>query len=358
VNALDPPYDARDPGGMAARIEGIPGQVEAAVERLAREPWPAPVGGPALLAVGGLGGSAIAADLTAALWSDRLPRPMLVVRDYHWPACVDASGLALLCSYSGNTEETLALYREAGARGVPRLALTTGGTLADACRRDGVAFRTVPGGSPPRAALFSAWVPLSGLLAAIGWVEDPAAAWRETARHLRARDAELRPAVPARANAAKQLAAALQGRFVIVYSASERLGPVATRWRQQLNENAKMLGHSAVVPELNHNEIVGWERSGPVHPHAAIVVLSDEEDDPAVARRLAITVEIATRQGAAVHHVASNGTGRLARLASLVQFGDYLSLYLALLDGVDPTPIASIDELKRRLAESGARRGD
>jgi glucose/mannose-6-phosphate isomerase len=349
VSAIDPPFGDLDPQGMAARIDAIPDQIDAALDRLARDPWPAPAP-PTLLAVGGLGGSAIAGDLTAALWSDTLPRPMLVVRDYHWPAYVDRGVLALLCSYSGHTEETLALYREAGTRGVPRLALTTGGALAEACRRDGVAFRTMPGGSPPRAALFTAWVPLTGVLGALGWIEDPARAWREAAGHLRTRAAAIGTAAPAAANPAKRLATALQGRFVLVYSASERLGPVALRWRHQLNENAKMLGHSAVVPELNHNEIVGWERCGPVHRHAAIVVLSDEEDDPAVARRLAITVEIAARQGAAVHHVASSGPGRLARLASLVQFGDYLSLYLALLDGVDPTPIASIDELKRRLA--------
>ena len=349
MSAPDPAFAGPDAGGMAARIDAIPDHIEAALDRLAGDPWPA-IAPPSLLAVGGLGGSAIAADLTAALWSDRLPRPMLVVRDYHWPACVDRSALALLCSYSGDTEETLALYREAGVRGVPRIALTTGGALAAACTRDHVTFRTVPGGSPPRAALFSAWVPLTGAVAALGWIDDPAEAWRDTARHLRSRAAVLGTRVAAAVNPAKQLAAALQGRFVLVYSASERVGPVALRWRQQLNENAKMLGHSAVVPELNHNEIVGWERSGPLHRHAAIVVLSDEEDDPAVARRLAITVEIAARQGAAVHHVASNGPGRLARLASLVQFGDYLSLYLALRDGVDPTPIPSIDELKRRLA--------
>jgi glucose/mannose-6-phosphate isomerase len=113
-----------------------------------------------------------------------------------------------------------------------------------------------------------------------------------------------------------------------------------------------MLGHSATVPELNHNEIVGWERgterAGPV----AVVLLRDAEDAPATRARLDLTGELVARQGGTVHEVASSGEGRLARLASLVQFGDYLSLYLALARGVDPTPVASIDEFKRRLAAS------
>ena len=354
MSALEPPYGERDRGGMAARIDGIPEQIEAALERTGRDPWRPPLAAPALLAVGAMGGSAIAAELAATLHSDRLPRPLLVVRDYRWPACVTREALALLCSYSGDTEETLALFAEAGARSVPRLAMATGGRLAAECERSGVFCARLPAGSPPRAALFSAFVPLTALLHALGWVDDPAPAWREAAAVLRARRAALGPDAPEAANSAKRLARALHGRLAFVYAGAERMGAVATRIRQQLNENAKLPAHSALVPELDHNEIVGWERPGELHRRVSVLVLRDAEDSAVVARRLTLTAEYAARQGGEIHELPSIEGGRLARMAAQVQFGDYVSLYLALLSGADPTPIESIDEFKRRLAQSGA----
>jgi len=130
VSALESPFGERDPGGMAARVDGIAEQIEAQVARLEGFRWTLPAGDPSALAVGAMGGSAMAADLTAGLYADRLPAPLLVVRDYRWPAWAGRSTLALLSSYSGGTEETLALYREAGARGMPRVAMSSGGVLA------------------------------------------------------------------------------------------------------------------------------------------------------------------------------------------------------------------------------------
>jgi glucose/mannose-6-phosphate isomerase len=353
VSVLDPPYGDRDPGGMAARIDGIPEQIEQALERLAAHPWPAPARPPARLVVGGMGGSAIAADLTRGLHEDHLPRPLEVVRAYRWPGWVMSDSLALLSSYSGDTEETLALYRDAASRGVPRLALTTGGALGALCARDGVFVQPLPPGSPPRAALFASWVALTGLIRALDWTGDPASDWREAARSLRDRAVQLGPASPEAGNPAKQLARALEGRLVYLYAGAGPLEAVALRWRQQLHENAKVLAHSAVVPELDHNEIVGWERPGALHHGIAVVALNDPEDAPEIRARLALTVEYARRQGAAVHECEAAPGPRLARLASLVQFGDYLSLYLALLGGADPTSIPSIDEFKRRLSSRG-----
>ncbi len=353
---LEPPYGDYDHFDMAARIAAIPDHVDAALAALEAAPWRLPTREPALIAVGAMGGSAMAAELCAGLWSDRLPRPLLITREYRWPAYVDRSALALLCSYSGGTEETLALYAEAGRRGAPRLAMTTGGALAAACGRDGVHVTQLPGGSPPRAALFSAWVPLSGLLAALGWIDDPAPAWREAAEVMRAQLARIGPQVPEAQNPCKQLAREVHGRLVFVYAASERLGPVATRCRNQLNENAKLLSHSALVPELNHNEIVGWENAGAAQAPIAVLVLRDREDAPEAATRLALTADYVARQGGAVHELRGAGESRVARVAALVQLGDWLSFYLALLNGVDPTPIASIDAFKARLAEHGAAR--
>ncbi len=351
ASSLEPPYGPRDAHGMAALVDAIPDHVKEALARTDAAPWACPGPAPDLVAVGGMGGSAIAAELTGAMYADRLPRPWLVVRDYRWPACVGAGSLAVLSSNSGNTEETLSLEQQSAVRGIPAVALTSGGELARRASGRGLHRQAVPGGMPPRASLFHAWVPMTRLAGALGWVEDSKGDWEEAAALLAERRELLGTPAPEAANPAKQLARACHGRSVFVYSSAGPVAAVGVRWRQQLNENAKLLGHSAAVPELNHNEIVGWQAAGDVHRGIAVVVLRDREDPAEHVTRLELTAQYAARQGAAVHEVVSAGQGRLARLASLVQFGDYFSFYLALLGAVDPTDISSIDDFKRRLAE-------
>jgi glucose/mannose-6-phosphate isomerase len=350
VISLDPPY-ATDPRGMAALIEGIPEQVERALQHSAEYPWKLDHRIPSVLAVGAMGGSAIAADLTAALYADHIPRPIFVVRDYRWPAFLTREAFALLGSYSGATEETLSLYQEAARRGVPRAAITTGGALASMCDRDRVPWCKLPHSLPPRAALFYSWVPLTMLLAAIDWCDDPTAEWRRTVEALRDLRAKIGVRIAEEHNPAKRLARSLVGRTPFLYSATERMYAVATRWRQQLNENSKVLAHSATTPELNHNEIVGWERPDGLAKDVTALFLRDAEDSPGATRRLTLTREYVERQGAATVDLEPGTGRRLARLASHVMFGDYLSLYLAIARGVDPSPVASIDEFKRRMTE-------
>jgi glucose/mannose-6-phosphate isomerase len=334
---------------MGRLIEGAPLQI---LEALGRPGWPASERAPDLLAVGAMGGSAIAADLTAALFRGELPRPMLVVRDYRLPPCVTPASLLLLASHSGNTEETLALADEARARGVPWVGLTTGGRLGDLCDAAGVTRRGLPTGAPPRAVLYASWVAVTRLVAALGWIADPVPAWREAATTMEARVAEWRRDRPETSNSARQMAHALAGRLAFVY-AEQRLEPLAVRWRQQLNENAKLLAHSAVVPELNHNEVVGWEKSG-MTSGAAVVLLRDGLESAPNETRLALTAEYLRGQGVVVVEPPAPAGSPLARAATLALLGDFVSYYLAMSNGVDPTPIASLDEFKRRLAERRA----
>ncbi len=349
--SLEPPYGPRDPRGMAALVDALPEHIEQALERVGTIEWRPPISKPAALAVGGMGGSAIAGELTAAAVADRAPKPMLVVRDYAWPAWVGRDTLAVLSSNSGNTEETLALADETVKRGAVGMVMASGGALVERAKAQGWPVHRLPGGMPPRAALFHGWVPLTVLLADLGWAEDPKPAWREAAELLRERRRQWGTAAPEVVNPVKQLARALDGRQLMIASGPGAVAAVATRWRQQLNENAKVFAHSAVVPEQNHNEIVGWQVAGPATRSVALMVLRDVEDPVEVATRLDLLAEYAARQGAAVHTIRSQGESRIARLASLVQYGDSLSLHMALLGGVDPTDIASIDEFKRRLAE-------
>lgn len=353
---LEPPFGKLDPSGMAGLVDAIPEQIEQALERTDAAPWKLPEHEPDLIAFGGMGGSAIAGELTAAIYADQLPHPWLVVRDYHWPACVTAKSLAVLSSNSGNTEETLALEAEARARKVPCVVMSSGGELTRRAKAAGDHVQQVPGGMPPRAALFHAWVPVTRLPAALGWAGSPEPAWREAITVLREYRDQLGVDAPESRNPAKQLARALVGRRVFVYSSPGAPAAVGTRWRQQLNENAKVLAHSAAVPEQNHNEIVGWQNASDATRAVSIVLLRDREDSAAATLRLRLAAEYAVRQGATVHEVTSDGESRIARLASLVQFGDYVSLYLALVGGVDPTDITSIDDFKRRLSESAKTR--
>ncbi len=352
--SLDAPY-GHDPQRMGALIEEIPEQIESALERIAAAPWKLSLTRlPSTLAVGAMGGSAIAADLTAAVYADRVMRPMVVVRDYQWPAFVTREAFALHCSYSGATEETLALYRQSSSRGVPRAAMTTGGTLAIACEKDGAPWHRLPGGMPPRAALYSAWVPLTYLLAALEWCDDPGRDWQDVVTRLDDLRGHIGLGVPEARNPAKQLARALAERELVIYASASLSAPAAIRMRQQLNENAKMLGRSAFVPELNHNEIVGWERADALARRTSVLILDDHEDRAEIRRRIALTAEYVKERGADVHVVPAGGGGRLARVAHHVMWGDYLSFYLAQLRGVDPTPVASLDEFKRRMAAAAS----
>jgi len=353
---LEAPFTPTDSNDLAGRLERAGEQIEQAVEACAAAAPPLERTMPDVLVVGGMGGSAIAADLTAALHGDRLPRPMVTVRELRWPAWVDERCLAVLCSFSGGTAETLALYDEAGERGVPRVAMTTGGELEARCRRDGVPVLPIRADPPPRAAMTASWVAHTYLLHALGWIEDPAPAWRAVAAMLRERNAHWAPSVPEASNAAKLAARELHGRLPFIYASSERLGAVATRLRNQLNENAKLLAHSAVAPELNHNEIVGWEKAQLPAQQLGLVVLRDCDDAPEVRVHLDFTQRFVTEHGVPVVAFEETQGERLERMMAAVHWGDCLSFYLAMLNEADPTPIRSIDALKARLAEWRAER--
>jgi glucose/mannose-6-phosphate isomerase len=333
--------EAVDAGGMLADVLGQPHQLEDAlwrVESAGVERIDAPGG----LVVCGMGGSAIGADLARAAIGDGARRPLVASRDYAVPSWLGEDTLVLCSSYSGNTEETLAAYAAAGDRGAPRVVLTTGGQLAEAARADGVPVIGVPSGMQPRAAV--AYMTVGALeVAAAAGVTDSLQSEIETASALLRSLAEEWGPDGAPDSEPKTLANELRGQVPVVYGA-DLTAPVSVRWRSQLNENAEVPAFDGVLPEMDHNEICGWGQ-----PTFTAIFLEDDDQHARVQRRVDLTAELVAAAGSPVARVSSRGETRVERLLSLVFLGDLVSLYLAVLNGVDPSPVARIDELKQRL---------
>jgi glucose/mannose-6-phosphate isomerase len=352
MKILDDPARLRagDASDMGRSIEGLPGQLEEGLA-IGRD---APLGvsgeGVSSIVLFGMGGSAIGGEILRGCLEDRLAVPFEVVRGYSAPAYVGPGTLAVVSSYSGDTEEALAAYREAAARDARILCSTTGGRLAEEAVQAGHDVVRIPPGLQPRAAVGYGLATLMVALWRLGLTGDPSdeiAGAVETARGA-AREFGLES--PTSSNPAKQLAEWLFGRVPVVYGVEPRTAPVASRWRTQFAENSKVWAHSAALPEIDHNEIVPLGERAAMARDKRVVFLRDEEDHPRVALRVEITARMLSEAGAGTREVASFGRSRLARVVSLVMLGDFTSLYLAALSGVDPTPITSIDALKRALS--------
>jgi glucose/mannose-6-phosphate isomerase len=343
---------AGDPSGMGRHMENLPRQLDEALEIGRAAALSVSGEGVSSVVVFGMGGSAIGGEIVKGYVEDRLAVPFEVVRGYSAPAYVGPSTLAVISSYSGNTEEALSAYRAAAGRGARIVCSTTGGKLADLAEAGGNDTVRIPPGLPPRAAIGYGLVPLVVLLGRLGLIDDPSEEIADTIDTARGASDAFGIEVPATENPAKELAEWLDAGVPVVYGSEPRTAPIASRWRAQFAENSKVWAHSAALPELDHNEIVPLGEEGEGPRGKRVVFLRDAEDHPRVALRVEITGRVLEGAGAAVREVTSFGRSRLARLFSLVMLGDFTSLYLAALGGADPTAIAPIDRLKRALSGS------
>jgi glucose/mannose-6-phosphate isomerase len=339
---------ALDPSGQLADILDLPEHLRDALWRvesanLRRSDTP---GG---LVVAGMGGSAIGGALARAAIGDRAARPIAIARGYGLPPWSNADMTVLCSSYSGNTEETLAAYEAAGVIGAHRIVCTTGGELAKAARADGVPVVPLPGGYQPRAAVGYGLV-VSLEVAALAGVCDPLHTEIDVAAgHAERLIAEWGPD-GAEDSLAKGLARRLHG-TVAQIAGADLTAPIAYRWKTQFNENAKLPAFAGELPELDHNEIVGWASAGGLGAFSA-VLLDDSDLHPRIRQRIALTQQLIAEAGAGAERVESVGGTRLERLISLVLLGDLVSLYLAVLRGVDPASIEVLTRLKQELAEA------
>ncbi len=356
-----PPHAQRPPDAGAlsreaiARVDGS-GQLEDVlalpehlrdalwrVESAIMQGWDTSAG----LVVAGMGGSAIGGALARAALGDHASRPIFVTRAYGLPPWTTPDTMVLCASYSGDTEETLACYESAGALGAQRTVVSTGGRLAEMARADGVPVIPLPGGFQPRAAVAYMTVAALEIAALCGAGPRLTSEIDVAASHTEQLVAEWGPDAP-EDSLAKTIARGLHGTIPVVMGAGLTT-PVAYRWKTQINENSKLPCFTHELPELDHNEIVGWEGARDVGRFAA-VFLDDSDAHPRVKERMALTEGLIAPSAVASFHLETRGQTTIERVISLVLLGDLVSIYLAALRGVDPGPVRSIDELKAALA--------
>lgn len=343
---------ALDQGRMYQAIADFPDQIREAVKVAgAVSVVPSQFENIRNIVLCGMGGSAIGGDLARSLLQDSLPCPMYICRNYRLPAFVDSQSLVIASSYSGTTEETLAAVDEALKRNCRMLALSTGGRLGQLCRERSIPIAVLPTGLQPRAALGYSFVPLMLFLHALNLSPYAPEHFSALARFLEKRMLNLIVESPSDDNPAKQMAMQLYGRIPIIYSGPEFTDAVATRIKGQICENAKMLAFANQFPEFNHNELVGWKIINPFRDYLRVIMIRDSEDNPRITARMDIVRELIEKEKIGIIDIQSDGANRLERMMSLVQFGDFTSFYLAVLNKVDPTPVAVIDLLKEKLAK-------
>lgn len=339
-----------DPGGILNLLESFPQQLPEG-RQLALETDISLLSGKSFdnIVVCGMGGSAIGGDLVKAYAIDELKIPLIVNRDYRLPAFVDENSLVIGSSYSGNTEETLAAFDEALNRNAKLAVISTGGKIIDIAKSKGITHTILPPGLPPRAALGYSFSPLLTLLERLNLIGDQTTAFNETFINLETGVIEFAPENNWKNNSAKNAATILHGSLPLIYTDDWHFNAVGVRFRGQINENAKQLAYSAVLPENNHNELVGWKILGSLPSVVVGVFLEDIDIYPRVKFRMEFlhgTIEELGIQSITLH---SKGESLLSRMFSLIQLGDWISYYMAILNEVDPKPVEVIDKLKEAL---------
>jgi glucose/mannose-6-phosphate isomerase len=339
-----------DPGGMLDAVTALPDHCRDGY-RSGRVAVDLPdADGVTSLVVVGMGGSAVAGDVLAALAAPRLGIPVRVVRGGELPEFCGLHSLVIASSYSGTTAETLASFEEAVARGCRLLVITSGGELADRAEELRVGRVAVPAGYVPRAAFGFLTLGVLGALEVMGVVPAVPDDLDEADALMREVLEESGPDVPSDRNPAKELARSIGDRTPVVWGA-EGIGAVAAmRWKTQFNENAKVPAFASEIPELDHNEVEGWSPGR--GEGFALIALRHEGEPPDVAARFPLSIEIVRRSGATVDEVRGRGRSALARLLTLTLQGDLVATYLGIARGEDPSPMDAIAGLKRALAES------
>ncbi|MEM2968494.1 MAG: bifunctional phosphoglucose/phosphomannose isomerase [Candidatus Bathyarchaeia archaeon] len=303
------------------------------------------------IVVAGMGGSAIGGELLKDWASEKAKVPIDVCRGYSLPAYVGEKSFVVLASYSGETEETLSAFLDAVNRRCRIFCVSSGGSLLSFAEKLGVPYLRVPSGFQPRAALPYLFVPLLILLENAGVISGVRKELTEALPLLRQVCSENAPNKPVKDNFAKQLALGITGTVPVVYGFGFYRS-VAQRFKQQFNENSKIPSKWEFLPELNHNEIVGWERVGRLAKCFSAIFFRDKNEQAEIRSRIEITKTLMPA-ASKLFEVWAQGESTLARMLSAICIGDFTSVYLAILRNVDPTPVDTITLLKEKMKQSG-----
>jgi len=289
----------------------------------------------------GMGGSGIGGKIVAEWLQDFAPVPVAILNDYSLPNYVNNQSLVIGSSYSGNTEETLEALHTALDRGAHIIGICSGGQLESFCRANGFEFITVPGGNPPRSAIAFSIVQLMHIFNMFGYI--PATTYADLSKSillLQEQNTQIH-------EEAKKIATHLYGKVGVIYCLNGYEG-VAVRARQQFNENSKYLAWHHVIPEMNHNELVGW--GGGDNRFAVLVLLSDD-CHPKNKQRYAINKPVIEAKAGHIFEARSIGSSKVIRSVYFIHLVDWASYYLCQLNKADIMDIDVIDNLKEALAK-------
>ena len=342
-------YQRIDPEGMLACIGDLPRQCRAAWQEAQALELPDDYGSIDKVVILGMGGSAIAGDFLRCLVALESPVPIFNHRNYELPLLVDDRTLLIASSYSGNTEEVLSSFEGGLATGAKKVVITSGGRLLATARANAVPTFVFHYKGEPRAALGYSIMPLLAIAQKVGIVADKSEDMDEAIGVMEGLAARIDENAPLAQNPAKQLAERLYQRLPVVYGAGI-LTEVARRWKTQLNESSKVWCFYEELPEANHNALVSYGLPQEIAARALVVFLRAPSLHPRVLLRYALTRTALEDAGVESATVDAEGKSPLAQMMSTVLFGDWVSLYLAILNGVAPAPTTAIDKLKERLA--------
>lgn len=324
---------------MKSLIENFPNHLREGLSIVENTEWVAPTKPIRNVLITGLGGSGIGGTIVSELCKSTGQWPISINKDYNLPNWVSEDTLVIACSYSGNTEETLSALGQAVKAGARIAGLTSGGKLGAWCKENGINHLVVPGGNPPRSMLGYSFICLFGILKNEGLITPDFTTEIKSAISLLQTESE---SIHEQTQA---MAKASANKTICVY-ANEGMGGVATRWRQQVNENSKMIGWDSVIPEMNHNELVGW--AGGTND-TAVFFLDTPGDYSRNTKRMELSKEIVGRNTDSIFFVSAKGSTPIEWSLYLINFGDWLSFYLHEIHGVDIMDIKVIDYLKGEL---------
>lgn len=295
--------------------------------------------------ISGMGGSGIGSTLVSTLVQGELKVPLTITKSYDIPAYVNQHTLFIASSFSGNTEETLTTLKQALAAGAQCVAITSGGAIGKIAQEKGMDIINIPGESDcPRANIGYSVTQLLFMLHYKGLIGNQFEAELAACADLLDQEEE------SILSYTEKLANGMKGYLPMLYSDS-KLNPVAIRIQQQLNENSKHLAHVNQFPEMNHNELVGWEHPEQVLKDSKVYYIRTSYDHPRVVERMRISKEIFTKHAASVNEISAKGDSFLAQCFYLIHLTDWVSYFLATANGVDPFTIDAIDHLKNELAK-------